>query len=201
MSRPEPPDRTPPAAGPSDAEQTLEIGVIVKPHGVQGAVKLHLHNPASEALEQSERLGLDQGGTTRWCAFSVRGVGRGSPLILELEGVETMEAAEALRGARVLVERAALGPLAEDEFYYQDLIGCRVEDEELGELGQVSDVFEAGASELLVVRDGQRELLIPLVGPWVERLEPAEGRIRVRGGRQWRELAEVPGGPRRGRRS
>ncbi len=157
---------------------------MVKAHGLRGAVKVHLHNVDSEALAASERVILAVAGEER--SLQSRFLGEAGGLaILELEGVKDRDAADALRGARVLVDREALSPLAEDEYFYVDLIGCRVEDEAGSALGTVAEVFSAGASDVLVVRDGHEERMIPLVDEWVVAVDLEARCIRVRGAEQW----------------
>ena len=150
----------------SDDSALLELGVVVRPHGVHGAVKLHLHNPASTALDRCAAVVLAAADGERRVA--VRRVLRaGSQVVLELEGVTGRDAAEALRGARVLVDRAALEPLADGEYLCADLAGCEVRHEAGAALGTVREVFSAGASDVLVVESSDGERMIPLVDEWV----------------------------------
>ena len=163
----------------------MEVGVLGRPHGVRGQIKLHLHNPTSTALEGATRritLVTDEG--EHEGDLEVTGHA-GEQLIVRLQGVEDRDAAEALRGARVLVGRGSLDPPGEDEYFYVDLIGCRVVDEHEGDVGQVHDVFEAGASDVLVVRDGSQERYVPLVEQWVVAVDLEARRITVRGIEQW----------------
>jgi 16S rRNA processing protein RimM len=165
---------------------TLELGLVVRPHGVKGAVRVHLHNPASTALDGLRQVIVVQGGEQRSMSFRQLGdPSGGGAVVLELDGVGDRDAAEALRGARLLVERAALPALEEGEYYYEDLLGCRVEDLEGKSLGEVREVFSAGASDVLVVRQGGEERLIPLVDEWVGEVDLEGKRIRVSGAEQF----------------
>src|SRR5262245_23857391 len=82
---------------------------------------------------------------------------------LKFAGCDTVSGAEALRDARVMISRDQLVELPEDTYYDFDLIGCEVVAIEGQRLGRVEEVQNYGAAPLLVVRDGARELLIPLV--------------------------------------
>ena len=62
-----------------------------------------------------------------------------------------------------------------------DLVGCRVEDEEGSELGKVADVQEMPSADLLVIRNGRKEVLIPLVGDFVTEVLVSERRVLVAG--------------------
>jgi 16S rRNA processing protein RimM len=86
---------------------------------------------------------------------------RGRP-ILDLAGVDTMDAAEALAGAELRIDASALQPLAVGSFYRHDLIGCLVETTGGQRIGEVVGVEGEGSGSRLVVRKGGAEVLIPL---------------------------------------
>jgi 16S rRNA processing protein RimM len=169
------PDRAAPT------HQIVELGQVGKPHGIQGAVRARLHNPQSEALDNGAvaTLKLLDGSELR---RQLRVAGRGADhLILEVEGVVDRDGAERLRGALIMVERSTLAP-SEDEqgsYYYHDLIGCAVLDETGRDLGRVTSLFEAGASDVLVVREGDTERYLPLVPDWVEAVDLEQRVIRL----------------------
>jgi 16S rRNA processing protein RimM len=139
-------------------------------------VKLLLYNNVSRTLDHVERVRLRlPDGATREVAIRI--VGRGADhLLVAIRDVATREGAEALRGARIQVDRAALPPLEEGEYYYHDLVGCRVVDESGRSMGSVAGLFEHGASDVLVVRDEGLERYLPLVDAWIEAVD-LEGRV------------------------
>lgn len=148
-------------------EELLEIGVLPRPHGVRGELKLHLHHAGSDALEHVAFLVLELPGkpASQYEILSVRGHGR--ELILRLTNVADRHAAEALRGARVWVHRAALPELAAGEYYLVDLIGCWVVYEGK-RLGHVRAVRPDPTVDTLVIElaDGTRAEQ-PLLDVWV----------------------------------
>jgi 16S rRNA processing protein RimM len=164
----------------------LEVGVLTRPHGVRGEVKLHLHNPASSLLSVGDCRSVDLAleGASRQVGIEVTAAS-GGDLVIRVEGVQSRDQAQALRGARVLVSREQDVELEEGQYYYVDLIGCAVVDEEDREVGDVGHVFEAGASDVLVVRREGREWYIPLVEDWVIEVDLSRKRIRIRGVDQW----------------
>jgi 16S rRNA processing protein RimM len=167
-----------------DVRPLIEVGVVAKPHGVRGAIRVHLYDPSSTAIDRAGRVCLVLTDEERRAA--VRVLGRtGEGLILGVEGVEGRDAAEKLRGARVLVERSAIEPLSEGQYLYADLIGCQVLDETGRTLGAVRELFSAGASDVLVVQQGAEERMIPFVEPWVLEVDLTARTIRVAGGDQW----------------
>jgi len=99
--------------------------------------------------------------------------------LLQLEGVTTMDQAEALRGAALSVARADV-PLEPGDYLLQDLVGCDVVDDATGHLyGEVDDWQELGLQTLLEVRTPAAPLLVPLVPAICVDVRPAERLIRV----------------------
>jgi 16S rRNA processing protein RimM len=97
--------------------------------------------------------------------------------VIRLEGVDGREAAEALAG-RYLEREAA--PLPAGSYYWHQLVGLRVTDEEGGELGRVVEVFRAGGNEVYRIEGPRGELLIPALERVVVRIDPAAGVMVVR---------------------
>lgn len=84
-------------------------------------------------------------------------------ILAQLEGIRTKEEAEQLRGNTVLVDPAELPPLEEDEYYWRDILGMRVVTEEGGQVGKVAEIFPTGSNDVYVVREGEKEFLIPAI--------------------------------------
>ena len=86
----------------------------------------------------------------------------GKAAVARLEGVEDRSAAEALRGSLVEIDRSALPPLEQGEYYHADLIGLPAEDREGNRIGLVAAVVNYGAGDLLEIqREGGKSSLIP----------------------------------------
>ena len=159
---------------PSDATSHLiSIATIVGVHGIKGWVKvcINLENPASLTSLSPKQLTDSRGNRVRSVDITaVRSHGKG--FIAKFAGVDDRNAAESLRGHSIDIPESSLPGLNEDEFYWRDLIGCRVElsvDDESLSLGCVDHLIETGANDVLVVRPTEdsiddRERLIP----WLE---------------------------------
>ena len=153
-----------PDVGPDVEEGDLiSVARVVRPQGHRGEVIADLLTDFPERF-----AGLDR-------AYVKRADGR--LLVLDLQssrthkgrvalkfaGCDSINDAEELRNARVMVPRDQLVGLPEDTYYDFDLIGCEAVSTEGQPLGRVEEVRNYGAAPLLLVRDGKRELLIPLV--------------------------------------
>jgi len=98
---------------------------------------------------------------------------------LKFAGCDSINSAEELRGARVCVSRDQLIELPEDNYYDFDLIGCEVVGADGQQLGRVDEIQDYGAAPLLLVREGERELLIPLVLSICVEIDTEQKRIVV----------------------
>jgi len=152
-----------------DRTRFIPIGIITRPHGLRGELRLRLHHADSTALEEVDAVWLalpdGAGEPFRIGVAAARYVDGG--ILCELEGVDDRNAADRLRGAEVLVPRVELPPLAEGEFYLGDLEGCTVVTRAGQPYGVVHEVQELGAHDTLVIHDGDVERLLPFVPQFV----------------------------------
>ncbi len=120
--------------------QYLEIGEIVRPQGIRGEVKLRQESQDETRYARLKTVWLKQGDA--YVSRKVlRGRASGGFAYLVLEGVESREAAEALRGTRVYVDRANALQLPEGEHFICDLIGLRAVTTAGEEIGVLKDVL------------------------------------------------------------
>jgi 16S rRNA processing protein RimM len=96
-----------------------------------------------------------------------------------ISGVTTLDAAEGLRGAEVAVPRAAAMPLGPDRYYIFEIIGLRVRTEEGRTLGVVAEVIQGPANDIYVVRDDNREILVPALREVVRVVDRTAGEMVV----------------------
>ncbi len=146
-----------------DEDDLVSVARIARPQGLRGEVIADLLTDFPERFASLDR------------AYIKRADGR--LLVLDLEssrthkrrialkftGYDSINSAEELRGARVMIARDQLIALPDDTYYDFDLIGCEVVGADGQKLGRVDEVQDFGAAPLLLVRDDKREYLIPLV--------------------------------------
>lgn len=147
----------------------LLAGRVGRPHGLDGS--FHVTRP---------RAGLLRAGVTVQVgerALEVaRAAGTDDRPIIRLEGVGSREAAAALRGTDLYVGRDEAPALGDDEYWAEDLVGCRVTDGER-ELGRVGRLVALPSCEALELEG--TEVLIPMVRDAVRSVDIAAGRIDV----------------------
>jgi 16S rRNA processing protein RimM len=134
----------------------IALAAVAGAHGVKGEVRLKLFSESAESLAAHDKLYV--GGAERRL-LAVRDSGKTA--VARLEGVNDRSEAEALRGSLVEVDRSALPPLEEGEYYHADLIGLPAEDRDGNPVGAVVAVENYGAGDLLEIEtaDGKRSLI------------------------------------------
>lgn len=153
------------------------MGRIAAPFGVKGWVKVQPYCEDPGVLLDLAAWRIGRGDThTLYPLEAAQDHGNG--LVAKLEGVADRDAAFALRGLEISVERASLPAPADNEYYWSDLIGLAVVNREGVELGRVASLMETGAHDVLVVQGG-REHLIPFVSQFVGEVDLAAGRLEV----------------------
>jgi 16S rRNA processing protein RimM len=100
-------------------------------------------------------------------------------VLLQLEGMETIEAAEGWIGCELLVDKASLPELEDGCFYWHQIIGMEVFAVDDRRLGRVAAIVETGSNDVYVVRDGQKEILLPAIDTVVTEIDPKKGVMRV----------------------
>jgi 16S rRNA processing protein RimM len=100
--------------------------------------------------------------------------------VLKLDGVDSIDDAEALRGQELRIREEDLAVLPAGSYYHHQLRGLNVEDDRGGPLGRVEDILETGAeAPVLVVRGARGETLVPLAEPFVRQVDLPGGRLVV----------------------
>ncbi len=160
--------------------ERLVLGRISGLYGVRGWVRVYSYTEPREAIFQHTPWELRLQGQWREVALEV-GRPHGKGLVAKLVGWDDRDQVRALIGAEITVLRDRLPPLPEGEYYWADLIGLEVIDQNGASLGRVARLMETGAHDVLVVRDpGGGEQLIPFVqGPVVKAVDLVGGRMEV----------------------
>lgn len=167
----------------------IVLGRITAPFGIRGWVKIHPFGDDPDSWAHMPRwwLGTDESaGDDAWQARELKGcTPHGKGLVACFEGVDNRSAAERLTGLYVGAPRGFLPKTAKDEFYWADLIGLDVVNLAQEPLGKVADLLSSGAHEVLRVRDGEEERLLPFVAAVVKEVDLAGRKIRVDWARDW----------------
>ena len=181
-------------AGPvEDARAWVAVAEVARPHGITGELRLRVYNADSDLLARPRvregagrgaatfppvRLRLRDGAVREAVIESARPVP--GAILARLVGVADRDAAEALRGAEIVVPRDAFAPLEEGEFYACDIEGARAVLRSGGDVGRVKGIRSYPTCDaLLVEREGKGLLEVPLVDAYVGSVDAAGGVVEI----------------------
>lgn len=156
----------------------VTLGRVLGPWGLKGWIKVLSFTDPLENIASFPSWILCRSGERRVERVE-DGRMHGGHVVAKLESSGDREAAAALAGAEIMVERASLAPCEEGEYYWADLEGLQVTTSAGVELGRVERLFGTGSNDVMVVR-GERERLIPFIADQVVRdVDLTAGRIVV----------------------
>jgi 16S rRNA processing protein RimM len=142
-------------------EDLVAIAKIVKPRGLRGELAADVLTDFPERFDDLKRV------------FAICDEGAASELVIEkfwfqkdriilkFAGFDSIERAETLRNCEICVPESEAVALEEDEFFDWELEDCAVETVEGEKIGAVSEVMRTGGTEILVVKNAEKEFLIP----------------------------------------
>ena len=158
----------------------IELGRIRAPFGIKGWLHVESHTDPPERLLGYREWVLRLASGERLTRRVAEGRRHAEGLVARLEGVDDRGEAATLTGAVIELERTALPPLAEREYYRADLVGLRVRNLEGAELGTVSYFVDAATGVVMVTREERgHEHWVPARPPYLQRVDLAAGEILV----------------------
>ena len=155
----------------------VQMAVIGAAHGIKGKLRVKTFTADPLALADYGPLHTRDGR-----AFEIVDIRpQGTVVVVRLKGVTDRNAAEALTGTELFVDRSALPEaLDDDEFYHADLVGLAVKDDAGETLGKVTAVQNFGGGDILEVTLGTRQgVLIPFTSAAVPEIAISAGFIRI----------------------
>ena len=152
----------------------LSIGAVASAHGVRGQFKV---KPFTAAPRDIAAYGPVWAGD-RKLTLQIKGMTAGGLVIVAAEGVSSRDAAEALRGAALQLDRSALPDAGSDEVYHADLLGLAAESIDGTPLGEVIGLHDFGAGELIELRPPTGPtLFLPFGGKGLVEIDFEGGRM------------------------
>ena len=158
--------------------QWVGMGYIKGVFGVKGWVKVAVSTEYTDSLLDYPQWRLSKDGHSRMFSVAESKVA-GDELQVLFSGIDNRDAAFALRGHTVEIDRADFGDTEDGEYYWADLIGLNVVNRQQQCLGTVSKLLETGAHDVLVVDGEFGQKLIPFVAQYIDEVMLAEQTIHV----------------------
>jgi 16S rRNA processing protein RimM len=147
-----------------EKRECYKIGYVAKAHGLKGEVTIIVTEPVD--LDPIESVFIEQKNTL--VPYFIKDLSdRGDKAFVKFEEINSIEQANSLKGCSLYLLKEARPKLKRGEFYDDEVIGFKVEDETLGELGNVTEVSSSGPNRLLTVEVKTKEVLIPLNSPFI----------------------------------
>jgi 16S rRNA processing protein RimM len=164
----------------------IELGVITRPQGLKGEIRVHVFNPDSTLLEELAEVFLIGEDDEEPALVEIQSARPGPKAwLMRFEGVSSREDVEALRGCTLCVPRPALPELEDGEYYHADLIGLEafVGTESIG---RVVDVLDYPSAECLKIERPDGFLEVPMLPNWLDRVDVEAGKVLLK------DLDDIP---------
>lgn len=158
-------------------EKSVQMAVIGAPHGVKGEVRVKTFTGDPLALGDYGPLRAADGRT-----FTVAAIRPAKTVVVvRFREIASREAAEAVTGTELFIDRSALpDDLDDDEFYHADLIGLAVRDETGSSIGKVAAIQNFGGGDIVeVALAGRRTVMIPFTLAAIPEISVHDGFIRI----------------------
>lgn len=160
-----------------EAEELVEIGRVAKPWGVKGEVKVRLSTDVPDRFNELKGVYIHDG-DEKIAYFRIEHVKHLKEAVaLKLDGVDSPDSAELLRGFEVSVPESERAVLGEGEFFIYELIGLEVVDRDGELLGELTKVYQGSAQDIFEVATPEGARLVPVVSEYVSEIDPEQGRI------------------------
>ncbi|MGE5473111.1 MAG: ribosome maturation factor RimM [Ignavibacteriales bacterium] len=138
----------------------LEIGKIINTHGVKGELKVLPLTDDARRFDKLESLFIDQKGELKKYDIEYVRYHKGF-VLLKVKGIESMEQADLLRNHVLKIHRKDAVRLPEGSYFICDIIGMQVNDISGRKLGLLQDVLKTGSNDVYIVKEEDKEILIP----------------------------------------
>jgi len=145
------------------SSEVITVGKISGVFGLQGALKIFSFTDPRENILNYSPWRLKKNNELLEVEL-ISGKSQGKIITARLKGISNRDTAATLVGYEIQIDKALLPATDNDEYYWHDLIGLKVETVEGTKLGVVDSILETGANDVLIIK-GDRERLIPFLQP------------------------------------
>jgi len=147
------------------------IGEIVKTRGLHGCLKVLCYVETKNTFAKLKFVYIEKSSGQK-DRFGLRKIDvSGKILFVELEDISTVESAQALVGCKVFLPEDMLEQLPEGEYYWRDIIGLDVYNEDDKYIGRIEAVFPTGSNDVYVCKGNEREILLPAIAEVIRKID------------------------------
>ena len=146
----------------AESVQYVHVATIGAPHGVKGFVKLNTHTEPSKNFFEYARLFLQEGRAYVPFHYVDKHLFNNQKIIIRIDGVVTPEAAQQYVHGKIYVLRSDLPEAPDGQYYWHDLVGLTLINQQGQVLGVVSYLFNNGANDVMVL-EGAKQVMVPFI--------------------------------------
>ena len=160
-------------------EDLLLMGKVIRPHGLEGLLRIISYAQSEESFLNAGPIFLraNSGETHEDVVLSLKP--HKNIYLMRLKGLNSLEEAERYRGASILVKKASLSHKNDEGYFWYELLGLRVYLKKGRCIGRIKHILATGGNDIYVVRDGEKEVLIPAIHDVVEEIDLANRKIII----------------------
>lgn len=167
------------------------LGKVGRAHGLDGTLRVYSYAESAQSFIQAGRVALKKPDMPERFFQVASARPHKSIVLLRLDGLDSIDAAEDYRGAGVYIQREALVPQGEDEYFWYELIGMDVYLETGARIGTLKNILATGANDVYVVGTEKGETLIPAVHEVIAEIDPGKRKMIIRNMEGLLDLNEV----------
>ena len=159
----------------------LKVGKIVNTHSLKGEVKVISSTDFEEQrFEKGTELLITRGNQVVKEVTVESYRTHKNNLLVKFVGIDSIEEAEKLKNLQIKIDSDNIGELEENEFYFHEIIGCEVFDENGKSLGEISEILTPGANDVWVIKSQNgKEILIPFIEDVVKKIDVENKKIDI----------------------
>lgn len=156
----------------------IPVGKLAKTHGLKGDLKFYPSMDETWIAELKQIRLSRENPEQDFAEYHIQSIrGKNIPLIIKFKDVDSIEAASELTGQMLYVIRDEFPDLPEDEYYWFQIVGLKVYDEDERYYGNIKDIIRTGSNDVYVVRDDEKELLLPMIDSVVKIIDLEAGKL------------------------
>ena len=159
----------------------LKVGKIVNTHSLKGEVKVISSTDfEEERFKKGSKLLITRGNQLIREVVVQSYRNHKNFLLVKFEGIDSVEEAEKFKNLQIKIDSDEVGELEENEFYFHQIIGCEVFDENDKNLGEIIDILTPGANDVWVIKgENGKEILIPYIEDVVKQIDITNKKVNI----------------------
>lgn len=159
----------------------LKVGKIVNTHSLKGEVKVISSTDfEEERFKKGSKLLITRGNQLIREVVVQSYRNHKNFLLVKFEGIDSVEEAEKLKNLQIKIDSDEVEELEENEFYFHEIIGCQVFDENDRNLGEIIDILTPGANDVWVIKGEEgKEILIPYIEDVVKQIDITNKKVNI----------------------